>query len=164
MIKNKNRAIERGGRGAFSDCLEIEKHSSWALFGDYNSSRVGLHLYKRKYGLRGYYENGRRNRTGALQSWKTWFTVKVDEKNGYSVVRCKVEYNPYLLIVFFLAIFSIMESIIRRAWETVFATIFGIVIMFVFVNDAFNEEEYVFQEVRQRLGVLDSEEDKGEDV
>ena len=110
----------------FSDCLEIERHSSWALFGDYNSPRIGLHLYKKKYGLRGYYENGRRNRTGDLQSWKTWFNIRVDEMDGYSTVRCKVEYNPYLLIAFFLMLFSMFESVVTKAWDSAFGVIFGI--------------------------------------
>ena len=89
----------------FSSDYEMEKHSKWCIFKEYTSPRVGLHLYKTKTGLQGYYENGKKNRHGSLHCWKTWLKICVKESETGSLVSCKIIYNPYELIIFFGILF-----------------------------------------------------------
>ena len=137
---------------------EVEKHSIWNFFGSYNSPREGLHIYETKKGLKGYYEDGSRNRYGSLQHLKTWFSLKIKPTEDGSIVQCRVEYNPYLFFLFFCWVSFLLGAIIKREWLAVSGLIFALIIMFVFLNDEFNKEDLIFQMIRNRLGVIEDKE------
>ena len=139
----------------FSMDMETEKHSIWKLWDDYQSPRIGLHLYKSKQGLCGYYENGRRDKYGKLKDNKTWVNLKITPHEQGSIVSCSVSYNPYLLIIFFFWLFCFFEVIITQDWENLSGHIFAIILMFVMINKVFNEEDLIFQEIRKRLGIIE---------
>ena len=137
---------------------EVEKHSIWNFFDSYNSPRVGLHIYETKKGLKGYYEDGSRNRYGSLQHLKTWFSLKIKPTDGGSIIQCRVEYNPYLFFLFFWWVSFLLVTIIKREWLAVSGLIFALIIMFIFLNDEFNKEDLIFQMVRNRLGGVEDKE------
>lgn len=143
----------------FSMDMETEKHSIWNIFREYNSPRVGLHTYETKDGLRGYYEDGTRNRHGALQNWKTWFHLDIKPTEGGSIVCCRVIYNPYLAALFFMWLFSMLYVIVRKEWSALLGHAFTLIIMVVFMNGMFDDEDLIFQTVRKRLGVMEDTND-----
>lgn len=143
----------------FERDLETEKHSVWGIFGHYNSPRVGLHVYKIKTGLRGYYENGERTKHDDLLSWKTWFRVKIRQENDHSIVSTRVSYNPYLILLFLGIFYLLLQSIVTMAWESLIAlAIMPFPIIFIFANSSFNDEDLIFKEIERRLGVINERE------
>lgn len=144
----------------FSMDMESEKHSIWHIFREYNSPRVGLHTYETKDGLRGYYEDGKYNRHGYLQRWKQWFQLKITPQEHGSIVSCRVLYNPYLLIIFFFWLFCFFEVIITQDWENLSGHIFALILMFIVLNQIFNEEDLILREVKKRLGGLENKEEQ----
>ena len=139
--------------------LETEPHSVWGILGDYNSTRVGLHIYKTKNGLRGYYESGERPRRDGLLKIKTWFRLKIHQENNHSIVSTRVLYNPYLILLFLGVFYLLLQSIITMAWGRLIAlAIMPFPIMFIFANSSFNEEDIIFKEIERRLGVINERE------
>ena len=144
----------------FSKEKEVEKHSIWNFFDSYNSPRVGLHIYETKKGLKGYYEDGTLNRYGSLQHLKTWFSLKIKPTDGGSIVSYKVKYNPYFLILCCIVLFWTLSGIVKKEWNSLFGNFVSLILIIIFLNSAFNDEDAIFQIIRKRLGVIDDE--KGE--
>ena len=76
--------------------LENERHTSWNVLEKYTASRVGIHLYFTRKGLKGYYENRERNRTHDLQSAKAWVFARIREKDGQRRVYGCTLFSPLL--------------------------------------------------------------------
>ena len=132
--------------------MESEKHSIWRIWDHYKSPRIGLHLYESKKGLRGYYENGSRDKYGSLRDRKTWFRLTIKPNEGGSVVTCKLMYNPYIMMLFSVWLFLILEAIYLKNWSEIPGLLFILIIMFVFVNQAFNDVDAILNTVKDRLG------------
>ena len=141
----------------FGKDKELEKHSTWQLFGDYTSPRVGIHVYETKKGLKGYYEDGTLNRYGRLQNLKTWFSLKIKPTDGGSIVSYKVKYNPYFLILCGIVLFWTLSGIVKKEWNSLFGNFVSLILIIIFLNSAFNDEDAIFQIIRKRLGVIDDE-------
>ena len=110
--------------------LESEEHSSWNIFQNYFSSRVGIHLYNRGNQIVGYYENGELNRHGDLNTAKLWFKFKIKQKNNKRIVSGYTYSCPILILFFILGLLDIIT--IQDTISSIF--LFGIFALFFFFN------------------------------
>ena len=132
----------------FAGDMALTKHSRWGVFETYVCFREGLHLYKKPYGLYGYYESGRLDKYEQPCSMKTWCKIKVE--NGQ--ITCKILHNPYLMGVTVLFLFFMLRDIFTRNWVGMAGVPILLVAVFFIYNEVFNDENAIIEEVKRRLG------------
>ena len=132
---------------------ENESHCPFLLIENYNSNRIGLHIYINNNNIRGYYENGFLTRYRSLRHNKTWFWGYFIEKENYCIFKCVIQARPLvwllLTIVLMLSFVWLFIKGISDIGE--FSIILILTLVFAYID--YREEQKLYNEL---LKILDA--------
>lgn len=126
--------------------FENERHSAWNIFQDYTSSRVGLHLYKNRNCISGYYENGEfSSRTHSLDRAKCWVKMSIKDSKGKWQIKGYTYFCPTLSLAFVGGLFAFLLS------EELLAASIATIILCILYIGIYKDEAQMLKEIRKLL-------------
>ncbi|MBQ7131834.1 MAG: hypothetical protein IJO29_04615 [Oscillospiraceae bacterium] len=137
---------------AFMPYNEIEKHEPFSLIdefmGEYLSSHTGIHSYLNyeKGVIKGYYETGElisRKGDKYLTTFKSWFAIKVVEKDGKTKIRGWTFFAPGLSVLFLIELAVIIRKSLTNPIDIIGWGFIAIILCWIFVP-AIKEQNYMY--------------------
>lgn len=138
---------------AFMPYNEVEKHEPFSLIdefmGEYLSSHTGIHSYLNYDNgvIKGYYETGelisQRGGGECLTTFKSWFRVKVIEKNGKTRIRGWTFFAPGLSLMFLFHFALIIWKSLTNLIDIIGWAIIALVLCWTYVP-AIKEQIYMY--------------------
>lgn len=113
----------------------------WAFSAFFDAPRVGLHTYRKGDRIYGYYESGERSqrlRTEGQLLWqKNWFSLKMKEKKGKTLLDGHICYSPMTVLVELAVIFGLFAADLLLMLQTgePLTLIACLVIVAIFIPD-----------------------------
>ncbi len=137
---------------AFMPYYEVEKHEPFSLadefMGEYLSSHTGIHsyLYYDKGVIKGYYETGElisRKGNEYLTTFKSWFAIKVVEKDGKTKIRGWTFFAPGLSVLFLIELAVIIWKSLTNPIDIIGWGFIAVIFCWIFVP-AIKEQNYMY--------------------
>ncbi len=143
-------------KNIFSPYMEREKHSIFHFCAkDYSSPRKGIHAYIKSNRISGYYESGETNRNGHLMRAKSWFFLRVKERENALKVRLVAFPEPMMLLLGWAVLIDCaIRLMIQPSSMAVFELLFGggiIVVLLMTLASEMNTLENAVKDILAKL-------------